>query len=236
MTSRAAKHRGPSLFLLVCLVLLGYEAYAAFFKRSGVPANRRASARYQVGEIAGETRVSQTLTLWAAGFERVVLFPAPFSDVARGEVVFELKELVQLNAMQSTERPIFRLVRPAEEVLQASAFALDLPPIEGSRGRRYRIEVRMPTARAGEGITLLATKEEGYPPGALFVNGREQWGDLVFETSATGATAFGQLELTLADQPPLLRSRWGLGLVLLVYNLALVVFVRQLLFSGLCVE
>ncbi len=221
--------RPPSFFALLCLALLGYEGHILFFKESGVPANSRRSGRYAVGEIAGETRVSQTLRLGARGFNRVVVHPRAAGDRAAGQIVFELRELIRFGP----ERPVFRLIRPAEDVLRESSFVWDFPPIDISSGRRYRLEIRSPIARPGEGITLLATREEGYPEGALFLDGREQWGDLVFETSASGGTAFGNLELTLANQPVALRSRWLLGLALVIYNVALVVFLRHLLFPDL---
>ena len=206
-------------FGLASAAVLAWEIHVIFLAEYGTPFSKPVHARFMTTEVAGDVAVSQTMTLWAAGFNRIVIHARPYGKSVSGEVVFELTELVP-----EGERPVFRTVRPAAEVTAADAYALRLPPIEDSARRTYRLQLTAPRTRPGEGITLLATREDGCPQGALFVGNREQWGDLAFETSASRATIFSGVEHLLHDKSPLLRSRWVLGGVFTLFNWALLTF------------
>ena len=83
------------------------------------------------------------------------------------------------------------------------------------------------------GVELLATRDEGYSDGRLWFDGREQWGDLLFETSAQRATSFARLEHALRDKPRWLRSRVTLAALFLAYNACLAVVFWTLLTAPL---
>jgi hypothetical protein len=214
-------------FGVTSALVLAWEAYTIFLAQYGTPFSRPVHAQFMATEVAGDVTVSQTMTLEAPGFDRIVVHARPYGRRVSGEVVFELRELAP-----GGPRLVFRTVRPAAEVTASDSYAVRLPPIEESAHRTYLLQIAAPRTRPGEGIALLAIREDAYPQGASFVGSREQWGDLVFETSASRATIFSGVEHLLRDKSPLLRSRWVLGGVFMLFNWALLTFLYFMAFAG----
>ena len=214
-------------FAAASVAVLAWEIYAIFLAEYGTPHSKPSRAQFMATEVAGEVAVSQTMTLLAAGFDAVVVHARPYGKRVSGEVVFELRELAPGGA-----RPVFRTARPAAEVAASDSYTVRFAPIEQSEYRQYSLRITAPDARPGEGITLLASREDAYPQGASFVGSREQWGDLVFETSASRATIFSGVEHLLRDKSPLLRSRWVLAGVFALFNWALLTFLYFMAFAA----
>jgi hypothetical protein len=214
-------------FAAASVAVLAWEVYAIFLAEYGTPYSKPAHARFMATEVAGEVAVSQTMALLAAGFDAVVVHARPYGKKVSGEVVFELTELAQGGG-----RPVFRTARPAAEVAASDSYTVRFAPIEQSEYRQYSLRITAPDAAPGEGITLLASREDAYPQGALFIGGREQWGDLVFETSASRSTIFSGVEYLLRSKPPFLRSRWVLGGVFALFNWALLTFLYSMAFAA----
>jgi hypothetical protein len=154
----------------------------------------------------------------ADGLDAVTIHPSLVGESADGQVVFELFELT---GDPAEARPLFRQVLDVRGVTAGRSYTWRFQPIDGSRGRRYLVEIGLPGTSFGRGISLLATRDEHYAQGRFWFDGREQWGDLVFSTGASRATSFSRFEHALRDKPAWLRSRWTLGALLALYNLAL---------------
>jgi hypothetical protein len=228
MRLRSGSGRARRLaFGVTAAMLLAWEVYAIFLAQYGTPSVKPARSRFWVGEIAGGVSVSQTFTLEAAGFNRIVIRARPYGRAASGQIVFELREMAP-----GGERLLYRVAKPATTVTASGTYTVRFSPIQESAHRSYRFVVTAPRARPGEGIALLANNEESYPLGALFVGDREQWGDLVFEAGASRATIFTGVEYLLRDKSPLLRSRWLLAAVFALYNWALMTFLYFMAFAG----
>lgn len=219
--SASKTNRRFAAVALVCAIVFAYELYAIFFVTHGAPANALRSGQYLAGEIAGEHVASQTFQLKTNGFSSITLYPAVFGQDADGNVVFELHRL----GADERDRLVFQTSRPSAEVLSRSSLTLDFPALSDSDGGLFRIDVRMPDAAPGRGLGLWANRENSYRDGTLLVDGREQWGDLAFETAAPGATAFRHVQQLLSNQPSWLASPFTLALVFGFYNVALFAFV-----------
>jgi len=214
-------------FVAVSLAVVGAQVYAVFFAEHGVPRSGRTGRAMLVGEVAGDHEVSQTMALEADGFERIVVHARPYGGSVGGDVVFELKDIVG-----GTEGLLFRISRSAAEVIASNAFAIAFPPINNSSGRQYRLDISAPRTPPGQGIALAATSDDSYPGGSLFVDGRERWGDLVFETQAARDTMYRTVEHLLRESQAGVALSWLLGGLFVAYNAALVVFVYYMLFRG----
>ncbi len=127
-------------------------------------------------------------------------------------------------------REVARVVKPAREVVANETFTFSFEPLEDSHGKQYRLDIQAPGVRAGQGIALWAGRGQTYLGGVLAVNGKEQWGDLVFAAHADRASVFRRVEHLLRDKPAWLRSRWTLGTLIVLYNWALAAFTWYMVF------
>lgn len=203
-------------FTVAVVMVLGGQLYGIFGQQQGVPRSTLGRPKFLAGEVSGGTVVSQTLWLDAPGFHRIRIYAEPFSESVTGDVVFTLKEVTP-----HAERELYRIVRPAAAVVQDDAFDIDFPALAQSEGRRYRIDVRAPNTPVGHGVGLWATNGERHAGGALFIDGKEQWGDLAFDAFAASSRAFDYLDRPLHDKPWPVSARWFLGAVFVAYNVAL---------------
>jgi hypothetical protein len=213
-------------FVLLVAVLFGYGGYALFLRPHGVPDTSGGGRTFLAGEIAAERSVAQTMRLEANGLHRIGVKPASYAETATGDVHFRLWDVTEEDALV-----IRKDVHPAAHVLTGSTYRWEFEPVMDSAGRRFRLEVSAPATAAGQGIGLVASYEDLYPDGALFIADREQWGDLVFSTAATRATVFRTLEDLMRDKPAPLHSRWFLLGVLLLYGWALAAFIYYMGFA-----
>jgi hypothetical protein len=224
-------HRNRQQVLAIAVgvtALIGYEIYALFFAQVGAPASQRGFTEPLARELAADTRISQTFRMEADGLTAVEIWAVPSDPyTVRGDVIFELREVES----REVERPILRLVRKARDVVAAPSYRVSFPPIDPSSGRVYRFELLAANVRKGRGIRLLASNEQRYVGGALFIGVREQWGDLKFRTFAVRATLFRRVEHALREAPAAARSRWTLAALLALSNWALVTFLYHMVFA-----
>jgi hypothetical protein len=207
-------------FLLIVGLLLGYQAYRLFVHQQGVPATTAAAGTTTtLGGIIGAWTISQSFTLEADGFDGVSVQARPMGSRVAGQVLFEIFELDEARG----PRPHYRIVRDARDVVAGRSYHVTFPPIEPSKGRTFRLDVRAPNAPADGMIALVATRDDAYPAGRLFAGGREQWGDLVFATSARRATVASRLDDVLSFLPPRLRTWWVAGAALVAWNVLLII-------------
>lgn len=182
----------------------------------GTAENRATDDRLLVGEIAGGRALSQTFFMEAAGLDRITIFPTATGEPADTSVRFELF-LYEPGVGISR---LFRIERPVVEVLAGPRYDLTFPPLPSPRGRRFRLEVSVPGSTPGHGIGLWGRRSAGYTDGVLVVGGRQQWGDLEFETGASRATVYGNVRhLWLGGPWPRLA---GVGTVLFLAAVGLV--------------
>ena len=174
------------LFAALLAGLLGFQVYAVFLQPYGVPSAHGRDTRW-VGEVAGAVAVRQSFKMEADGFEAVTLHLRPTGGALAGQLVVELSEIVPESEQ---EVPVYRVSKPAADLAGTSAWTWRFNPLDDSRGRVFAVQVSLPATGFGHGLDLLATRDEEYRDGRLWVDGREQWGDLVFETQASRATAF----------------------------------------------
>lgn len=225
MLSVPLLQRRHVVFATVLALGFAYEGYALFVEPHGLAGSTARRTR-QVGEVARGTAVGQTFLIDAEGLDGVAVRASPAGAAVQGEAVFELSRLVDGAGAAS----IYRVVRPAGEVVEAGWYWWRFPPLDDSRGSRYRLDISLPNTADGSGLVLEATVDNVYRGGALWVGEREQWGDLVFRTSATGATVYGLLRHVWRDWPGSLGavSFWTL---FVLFNVALAVVIHGLLFE-----
>jgi hypothetical protein len=118
-------------------------------------------------------------------------------------------------------------VRPADELVRAGTLTLSFRP-QTSWYHTYSVVVTVDEAEYGHGFGLLAVRGDGHRDSALTVNGTPKWGDLVFETTVTGATSNLQTlsrRLASAGVP---AAPAAFALLLLAQCAALFVLLRSL--------
>jgi len=207
---------------IAVVLLIGGQAWAIFVAEIGAQISRRSDSTMLAGEVAGDRTVSQTFSIGESGIAGITIHARPWSNTAGGVVTFEL-------GGEAGGDPYFRTSAPVEAVLAApSGYTLPVVGLAGLTNRRCRLMVAMPGAPLGAGIGLVANREDSYTEGALFVAGREQWGDLVFRTVAARPTVYSHFRHFSRHRQPLAASPWFLPTLLLVYDLALVTFVCRL--------
>jgi hypothetical protein len=211
---------GPRIvWALLFVALLVFQGFVIFFQAHGTPATGGHHTR-PAGEVAGQVAIRQTLTMEANGLDGLTVHVQASGKEHEGPVIFELGE-AGADASGEADSPIYRTVVETRRVADDKTFTWRFTPLDDSKGKRYALRVSMPAAPFERGLTLLANRDEHYRDGQLWFDGREQWGDLVFETSARRATTFQRFEHALRDKPKWLRSRVSLGLFFALYNLAL---------------
>ena len=133
-----------------------------------------------------------------------------------GRVIVTLARMVDERPV-----PVLRTVVDAAVVGTGRPVHLPFQQIRASRGQRYRVTL----AHAGSDdrgvLRLQARRSDAHPGARFFVNGVEQWGDLLFETSAGRATLPYWKHEVLAPWPSWVQSWWTVGGVLLLVNLLL---------------
>jgi hypothetical protein len=236
--------RSPTLLAFLVFVtlfgaLFAIEIHLLFYRQSGVPAVARGDRPRLLGEVAGPAAIVQTFRMETDGLSGITVEARPSKDRVSGLVVFSLREIpAPVTPIPTPHAPpaaavsptLFRVLKPATQVVAAESVRVDFEPIEDSKGRMYQLRIEAPDVPAGQGIALWATRDQAMRGGVLTVNGREEWGDLVFTAHATRATLFRRIEYALRGQPAWLRSRVTLGFLIVLYNWALAAFTWYMLF------
>ncbi|MGH9161014.1 MAG: hypothetical protein ACRD2X_13655 [Vicinamibacteraceae bacterium] len=209
--------RRLAAFLLLFGSIFGYEIHRLFFVQHGTPRVLPVRGHTTlVDDIGGRREVVQTFRLDADGFDAITVQARPGRQRPRGDVVFELYDVVS-----GRDRLIYRLTHPAEKVAAERSFRLGFPSIVPSRGRYFRLRVRAPTTPAEHAIALVANLTDDYDAGQLSVDGRERWGDLVFETSARYASTWWLVDQIMPVGPWWLRTWWFASALFLFWNAVL---------------
>lgn len=209
--------------------LLAFQVYVIFLQPHGLPDTDGHETR-TTGEIAGPVVVRQSFQMKAGGLDAITIHARPAGGPTEGQAVVQLSELT---SDESAPQLLFRDARSAASIVTLPTYTWRFQPIDASRDKRYMIEISLPLTPAGRGLSLLATRDEHYPAGRFWFDGREQWGDLVFSTDAARATSFRRFEHALRDKPAWLRSRWTLGALFVLYNVALAVILWTVLTAPL---
>lgn len=165
--------------------------------------------------------------------DRVRLQLRPVAGRATGQIVVEVWDIFEVGPGDWRDRKLFRFVRPATQVTGPQVFEVRFPGSAIYRYRNWRIRVSNPTAQPGSGVQALVSLDDAMPDSALYVNGREQWGDLVFETRSARGTVWRDAAAYLREG---LSSRFpvqpALGLLLLLVNVALIGLAWHVIFEG----
>lgn len=208
--------RARAAFLLLYGALIAWQLDRWCFTPYGLVstwANRHDGRTASAGSPGG---VSQTFEMGADGLDGVWLWPAIAGGVPRGELVVDL-----LDAQGESRQRLLRVAIPASEVRNATALHVPFRPIRASRGHSYQVDVRHVHMAGGPAIDLAATRDDVVRPGRFFADGREQWGDLVFETSSRRATLPYWLHEVLRPWPAWVQARSTVALAVLIVNLVL---------------
>ena len=129
--------------------------------------------------------VSQTFVMTAPTFHAIEFRPAPPDHPVSGSVRLELHDLTGHG-----DRVVRAVDVPAATVAAAPTYRFEFEPVNGSKDAPYRFDVTSP---APTGLTLWATRGEGYPEGALAINDISRWADLAFEVDAPVPTRWSAI-------------------------------------------
>jgi len=124
-------------------------------------------------EIYGDRTLSQTFTAQADGLSAITIYPSPQSKPAKGSV--------ELTLEADEHTPIARATVAASDVVGRPEWTWTFPPVEASAQRRFRLQVALPAAPEGSGLSLAAGPPTAFA-GTLTMGVRPQWGDLQFQT------------------------------------------------------
>ena len=154
----------------------------------GLPGNAWWLRRFHTPEITREYTFAQTIAMNRNGLDAIEFRPAPAGSRLSGDI-----RLVLVDITESADDGL--VVRTSTiavaELADALSFRFQFAPIANSRFRMFRFELA--ATDASSGIALVATRGDRYSEGALLVNGRSRWADLVFQTSATTSSIWATL-------------------------------------------
>ena len=172
----------------VVFVCAALQAVALADRSQSQPRNRDIR-RYVLGEIYDQHRVEQQFVVKAQGLSSLTIHPRPASPSPTGTVTLTLRDITR-----GSDGPVVhRLSEPLAALAQRDALALQFAP-QPSQNRSYALDIAVHGGSDGQGIGLLASRGDGDRRASLLVNGRRQWGNLVFETTVDGAPSnFGAI-------------------------------------------
>jgi len=208
--------RARAAFLLLYGALLAWQLDRWCFTRYGIVSTWADSHDGRTVSAGSPAGVVQTFEMGADGLDGVWLKPVIAGGTARGELVVDL---VQVHA--GSRQRLLRVAIPATDVRSNAELHVPFRPIRASRGRSYELDVRHVHMAGGAAIDLAATRDDVVRTGRLFADGREQWGDLVFETTTRRATLPYWLHELLRPWPAWVRSWPVVALGLLLFNVVL---------------
>lgn len=224
LTVRAVKVRPCDagvgiVWLALLLVGAGLLAHAPSVRQTPTSGE----VRFLTPEVQGSRRIGQILTPEAHAFNHVVIEAESALPDPRGEVVFEIYD-------QSRGVLVRRVTAPARRVVERRSFTIEFAAIEGSRLGQYLLEVTMPDAVDGEGISLWAF-DGRVGEDALIVNGTHAFAELAFETGS--APVWGRLLRHLREPRTGSAGLAMLFLAFLLANVAVIVLLRTISCAGL---
>jgi hypothetical protein len=206
--------RARAAFLLLYGALLAWQLDRWCFTPHGLVSTWANRHDGRTASAASPGGVSQTFGMGADALDGVWLRPVVASGVPRGELVVDLL----LQGQGAALRRLERVAIPASDVRDVAALHVPFRPIRASRGLMYQVNVRHMHLADGPAIDLATTRDDALRSGRLFVDGREQWGDLVFETSSRRATLVYWLPEILRPWPAWVQAWPAIILGLLIVN------------------
>jgi len=115
-----------------------------------------------------------------------------------------------------------RVAVAAADVVGTRAFRVPFREQRHSRGRTYELRLRHVRFAPGPALDLAITRENLLTEGRLFADGRERWGDLVFETSAARATLPYWRHEVFRAWPAWVWSWPSIAVIVVAFNVVLV--------------
>jgi hypothetical protein len=203
-------------FAGVAGVMVAWQVRALCLEQPGMPQVRPGASAEWLTLVTGST-ADQTMRIRADGFRAIRVRARRDPVQAAGQVVFELADICDVDV----ERRVFRMVRPATQVTARDRFEIAFPELRHSAGHRYRLRISHITANPTGSIELLVNPVDVFKRESLSVDGRQQPGVLVFETSARMGTLFGKVQAAIQSVSPPLGATWLLASALACYDLAL---------------
>lgn len=175
--------RARSAFLLLYGALLAWQIDRWFFTPHGIASTWAGRGDRRSVSAGAPDGVVQTFTMGADGLDGVWLRATTDGRAPLGELVVDLSERRAAGVVR-----IERVAVPAADVVASRAFKVPFREQRHSRGRTYELRLRHVRFAPGPAIDLASSRENLLGTGRLFADGRERWGDLVFQTSARRAT------------------------------------------------
>lgn len=208
--------RARVAFLLLYGALLLWQIDRWFLTPHGIVSTWGSRASSRSVSAGSQSGVSQTFTMGADGLDGVWLRPVAGAGSTQGDLVVDLS-LVEGERRVRLER----VVVPAADAIRRSSLHVPFRQVRHSRGHTYQIDVRHVRAAAGPVIDLRVSRDDALPSGRLFADRREQWGDLVFETSSRRATLPYWVHEVLRPWPSWVSAWPAVLLACLAFNGAL---------------
>ncbi len=203
-------------FVLLYAALLAWQIDRWCFTPHGIVSTwqeRASDVRVSAGSPGG---VTQSFTMGADGFDGVWLRPTAVDGTPRGVLVVDLE-----TGQDNERRRVERVAVPAADAVARSSLHVRFRPMRHSRGAPYAITIRHLQGDGGPAIDLAATRVDAWRDGRLFADGRELWGDLVFETSSRRATLPYWIHEVLRPWPRWVATWPVVGGGLLAFNVLL---------------
>jgi len=217
----------------LCLLTVGYAEYALLVEETK-DVQALGTKAIRVGAFGDGVPVAQTFTMTSDGLEAVGV---QFSTSRPASLRVEC-ELLQLRPdSPGGYETIYRWTEMVEEVSGTEWRTIRFTPVASSMNRVYQIRLQLKGVheRAGElpspttdrvQVGIMAWADNPLRLATLLIDGREQWGDLMFFARATGRTRYERLRVTVGPSlPRLFRHPLVQLVLLLVYDLALVLAV-----------
>ena len=207
--------RAWAAFLLLYGALLAWQVDRWFFTPHGLVstwAERHDGLSASAGSPGGLT---QAFVMGADGLDGLWLRPVVTGQPS-GDLLVDVSE-VRGDAKVRLER----VVVPASVAAAAGSLRVPLRPQRHSRGKALELHLRHVNFGDGPALAFAVTRDDGLPRARFFADGEEQWGDLVFETSARRATLPYWMHEILGPWPAWMRAWPTVVTVLVLFNVAL---------------
>ena len=205
----ALRRRRRALFVVTLAIQLAIFAWEFGRYPVGRPSSPRSGQAYQI-PLAPGSEIAQTVIIPWQNFGRVRLHVV-VQGRPSGGVQVSIDRLGQRDDVV-----VDRDLRQAQATIRGLASEADLdltfPPIRDSAGQRYRLRAMVPLMVDGT-LALAANRDNTYLLGSLYVSGRKEPGDLVFDAYSSIGTKGGLLRAAIAGRPWPFSSPvtfWGL--------------------------
>lgn len=153
--------------------------------------------RFQTPQLAPDVLLGQTFNMTGDGLYAVEVFPTPVGERVSGYVLFVLYDITDESRLIRVRSADVR----AEDLIKASSYRFEFPPVLDSEDRSYRLDLVPSAITPAEGVAFWATKGERYAGGSLRINNQDRWADMAFRAYAP-APSIWRLLMTLRETNP----------------------------------